>query len=294
MRRCLVKTSRWHGITQSIRKDHGTTFTKPVYAFNCLQGRRGFNEDRVVTGPLDATTYIYGVFDGNGGPEAAEFVSANIIDAVLGEFSSCGGDVGLALAKAIGNLDNTYARLSSLGRFRTGTTATVAVVTKGRIVVAQVGDSRAILVRTRDHVVLTDEHRASNESERVRVTKAGGRITWSGAARVGGLAMTRAIGCYHLRGMGVISTPTITVHNVNADTDAALVIATDGIFDFASNEAIAHIVSSCHTPEQAVQQATNYAFDVNHSKDNLSTIVVALPAWSKLEPQNFSQHIPLM
>ena len=54
----------------------------------------------------------------------------------------------------------------------------------------------------------------------------GARVTWSGAARVGGLSMTRAIGCYHLRSQGVIAVPDVSHHTIDAQNDAALVLAT--------------------------------------------------------------------
>ena len=56
---------------------------------------------------------------------------------------------------------------------RTGTTATVAIVSRTQIVIAQVGDSRALLVSRAGHKVLTVEHRPTNDAERSRVVKSG-------------------------------------------------------------------------------------------------------------------------
>ena len=79
---------------------------------------------------------------------------------------------------------------------RTGTTATLAVLSKTHITVGQVGDSRALLVCHCNNtalydtsmqvtragpVVLSDEHRATNDAERARVVKAG-------ACTVGGVS----------------------------------------------------------------------------------------------------------
>ena len=60
----------------------------------------------------------------------------------------------------------------------------------------------------------------------VLMSHAGARVTWSGAARVGGLSMTRAIGCYHLRSQGVIAVPDVSHHTIDAQNDGALVLAT--------------------------------------------------------------------
>ena len=49
--------------------------------------------------------------DGNGGPEAAEYASKNILDIITGEFMQCQGDLGGALARSITALDSSFARL---------------------------------------------------------------------------------------------------------------------------------------------------------------------------------------
>ena len=80
---------------------------------------------------------------------------------------------------------------------RTGTTATVAVLSKTHITVGQVGDSRALLVCPCNNtalydtsmqvtragpVVLSDEHRATNDAERARVVKAGACVPGGGVS----------------------------------------------------------------------------------------------------------------
>ena len=54
---------------------------------------------------------------------------------------------------------------------------------------------------------------------------------------------------------------------------------TDGVFDFASNDAVAFLVAQSSGPDEAVEAVTSHAYDANGSKDNLSTLVVPLPAW---------------
>ena len=65
------------------------------------------------------------------------------------------------------------------------------------------------------------------------------------------------------------------------------------MFDFASNESVAFIASTSVDAREAVDNITAHAFDVNGSKDNLSTLVVPLPAWGafKLGMPNNDVHL---
>ena len=61
-----------------------------------------------------AYTHYHAHLDGNGGPEAAEFVSRNMFDVLLGEYRVCQGDLDAALKRAFANIDNSFARLGVL------------------------------------------------------------------------------------------------------------------------------------------------------------------------------------
>jgi hypothetical protein len=106
--------------------------------------------------------------------------------------------------------------------------------------------------------------------------------------------------------MGVIPNPSITEHRIDPATDFAFILATgntvqllhfhlilsaDGITDFASNESIAHIVSTSNTPKDAIEAVTEFALETNGSKDNVSALIVALPAWGKVRLPQPHDHI---
>lgn len=76
-----------------------------------------------------------------------------------------------------------------------GSTAVVAVVSPTEIVVANCGDSRAVLCRGDRALPLSSDHKPDRPDELLRIEEAGGRVIyWDGARVLGVLAMSRAIG----------------------------------------------------------------------------------------------------
>ncbi|KAK3003079.1 hypothetical protein RJ639_019079, partial [Escallonia herrerae] len=76
-----------------------------------------------------------------------------------------------------------------------GSTAVVSVVTPDKIIVANCGDSRAVLCRNGAAVPLSTDHKPDRPDELDRIETAGGRVIFWDVPRVlGMLAMSRAIG----------------------------------------------------------------------------------------------------
>ena len=218
--------------------------------------------------------------DGHGGDAASEFGRAHVVDAVKRAWS-LNQDAPNTLLRAIDDINKQFTLKAHTEKLRSGTTAVLALVTSAAITVANIGDSKAMLLTRGVAHALTHDHRPDREDERRRITAAGGRITWGGTPRVNGvLAMTRAIGSYHLLNAGVVALPDVTSHSINSDEDSALVLATDGLSDFVAGEDIAHVVSTASTPETAATDLIHRALD-NGCKDNVSVIIHALPAWGK-------------
>ncbi|XP_038982665.1 probable protein phosphatase 2C 75 isoform X2 [Phoenix dactylifera] len=75
-----------------------------------------------------------------------------------------------------------------------GSTAVVAVVSRDRLLVANCGDSRAVLSRAGRAVPLSCDHKPDRPDELARIEAAGGRVIFLNGARVHGiLAMSRAL-----------------------------------------------------------------------------------------------------
>ena len=96
--------------------------------------------------------------------------------------------------------------------------------------VANVGDTSAMICRNGVPTHLTTEHRASVETEKVRIKEAGGLVVWYGGWRVNGTsAVSRSIGDEPLSAF-LIAEPSITTYKIEAEDDF-LVIASDGLWD---------------------------------------------------------------
>ena len=86
------------------------------------------------------------------------------------------------------------------------------------LVVAQIGDSRALITRGAvSPRCLTVDHCASDPNERARIEKAGGTVSYDEIGRHlvnKRLAMSRSIGDLELKQFGVIAEPTIVRNRI--------------------------------------------------------------------------------
>ncbi|KAL3815987.1 hypothetical protein ACHAXA_005196 [Cyclostephanos tholiformis] len=124
------------------------------------------------------------------------------------------------------------------------------------IVVANVGDSRAVLCRAGRAMDLTRDHKPNDDVERRRIEGRGGTVEWcgevddatgrpvrgAGVYRINGnLALSRSIGDRAERPW-VIGTADIFHHVIDEDDDAFVLLATDGLFDvMSSREAVSFV-----------------------------------------------------
>ncbi|KAI3941594.1 hypothetical protein MKW92_034069 [Papaver armeniacum] len=125
-----------------------------------------------------------------------------------------------------------------------GSTAVVSIVTPEKVVVANCGDSRAVLSRGGKAVPLSTDHKPDLPAELQRIQGAGGRVIyWDGPRVLGVLAMSRAIGDNYLKPY-VSSEPEITVTE-RTEEDEFMILASDGLWDVVSNDTACDIVRMC-------------------------------------------------
>lgn len=171
-----------------------------------------------------------------------------------------------------------------------GSTGCVVVVSGDHVTIANVGDSRAVLVRAvqvppvdADQPVqassassirllpapLTIDHKPTMSSETRRILLAGGRVhaikyddgvegpvrVWCKDDDVPGLAMSRSLCDAIGKKAGITSTPDIYTYSL-AESDAFLVVASDGLWEFCSARDISDILSATHS--EAMIQALSY------------------------------------
>ncbi|GAA0143914.1 protein phosphatase [Lithospermum erythrorhizon] len=108
-----------------------------------------------------------------------------------------------------------------------GSTAVVAVVTPQQIVVANCGDSRAVLCRNGQPVPLSYDYKPDSPEEKSRIQAAGGRVIyWEGPRPY------------------VICDPDVTVMERTKEDDC-LILASDGLWDAVSNDTACSIARMC-------------------------------------------------
>lgn len=182
---------------------------------------------------------FFAVYDGHGGREAMEWSESHLHHLVAAELQSLKGSeashhdhdaVAAALTRAFKKIDG---QLASLGAFKYGSTATVALIhdsPSGKMLyVANVGDSRAILIGGQAPRQLSVDHHATNAAEVARVEGDGGFVFRNRVC--GCLSVTRALGDHELKGEcgGVSCVPDVSACRVSGAR--ALVIASDGLWD---------------------------------------------------------------
>lgn len=121
-----------------------------------------------------------------------------------------------------------------------GSTCVVAVVRGDQLIVANAGDSRAVLSRQGNVVALSRDHKPMEEDERERIQKAGGFVQ---EGRVNGsLALSRAIGDLEYKQGSMSPADQIVTAYPElmecrlVEGDEFMVIACDGIWDVMSSQ----------------------------------------------------------
>jgi protein phosphatase 1L len=225
-----------------------------------------------------------GIFDGHGGDKASQFCADWLSSYVRNE-ESFPYDLGFAMKNAFTNIDTDFV---ATGHPDGSTACTATLVGGRRIVCANAGDSRAIVVRRDGSVVrLSRDHKPGMPDETRRISELGGRVIYWGRWRVEGLlAVSRSIGDASLKPY-VCSDPEVCEYDIGKD-DWFLVLSSDGVWDVMDNEECAHvIIASACVMEDGVLKIDTERFKwaarnlCEHAKscgssDNFSCVVVDL------------------
>lgn len=167
-----------------------------------------------------------------------------------------------------------------------GSTAIVSLISSSYIIVANVGDCRAVLCRNGLTYRLSRDHKPENDEED-RIEKAGGRVwDFNGKRVMGLLAMSRAFGDTCLNDYGIIAKPEVTMIN-RTSQDEFLIMACDGLWDVISDQEACALVSRCHSRAASRGVTSNTASKVaadilmktaldKGSSDNITVYVINL------------------
>ncbi|GAV84933.1 PP2C domain-containing protein [Cephalotus follicularis] len=330
----------------------------PLWGFVSFRGRRPEMEDAIAAVPRfmeiptkmllgrcvtdgmsqslsHLTGHFFGVYDGHGGAQVANYCHDRIHLALAEEigtfkddlsdgcmeqnrqvlwkkvFTSCfqkvDDEIGGKLSRVIdrGNGDGSDASFEPVAPETVGSTAVVALVSSSHIIVANCGDSRAVLCRGRESVPLSVDHKPNREDEYARIEASGGKvIQWYGHRVFGVLAMSRSIGDRYLKPW-IIPEPEV-MFVPRARDDECLILASDGLWDVMTNEEVCEVarkrillwhkkngapslLERGREIDPAAQAAADYLSMLavqKGSKDNVSVIVVDLKAQRKFKSKS--------
>lgn len=271
------------------------------------------------------TAHFFGVYDGHGGSQVADYCRDRIHSALVEEIEaikqglsdgSCTDDRKMQWEKAFTNcfmkVDDEVGGKVSRGSVdaisepvaseTVGSTAVVSVICSSHIIVANCGDSRAVLCRGKEPVPLSVDHKPNREDEYARIEAAGGKvIQWNGHRVFGVLAMSRSIGDRYLKPW-IIPDPEVTFIP-RMKEDECLILASDGLWDVMTNEEVCDVarrrillwhkkngISTLGDRGEGVDPAAQAAAEClsrlalqKGSKDNITVIVVDLKAQRKFK-----------
>ncbi|KAK1418331.1 hypothetical protein QVD17_27474 [Tagetes erecta] len=252
----------------------------PLWGFTSICGRRPEMEDAVATVPRflkvpiqmltgdrgvvdrlnkslsHLTTHFFGVYDGHGGSQVANYCSTRVHTALQeeleplmaswsGEESGNNNDTNCqemwkkafvnCFLKVDDEIGGKQGNHEPIAPETVGSTAVVALICSSHIIVSNCGDSRAVLCRGKEAMALSVDHKPNREDEYARIEASGGKvIQWNGHRVFGVLAMSRSIGDRYLKPW-IIPDPEVTFIP-RAKEDECLILASDGLWDVMSNE----------------------------------------------------------
>lgn len=256
----------------------GSAISLEFAAITDIGCRRSNNEDSF---GYDAEQHLYVVCDGMGGNAAGEVASAMAVRALIESFSSTAVDRGTGetvpienrLAIAIYEANRVVREASSENPEldSMGTTLVCACLDGSRIVIGNVGDSRAYLVRNGGCVQITQDHSYLDEEIRK-----GNMTPEMAAASNLQSVITRAI--------GVAETVEPDLFASTLLPGDMLLLASDGLTRYAHNEEIAQAAANEPDLQHICSSLTEYAKE-RGGVDNITCILlraVAEPASTEM------------
>jgi protein phosphatase 1G len=209
----------------------------------------------------DDQTMLFGVFDGHGGKEVAEFVSRHLTQEFIHNSSFKAGRVEEALKETFLRMDELIRTPEGLreviriardlpdnhpvqadpSQLMAGCTSVVACIQRSKLYVANAGDSRCVLSRDGRAVELSLDHKPDLPVERDRIIRAGG-IVEDGRV-MGNLNLSRSIGDLEYKKNNSIpqkdqmisAYPDVKIENLT-QADKFMVLACDGVWDMLTSQ----------------------------------------------------------
>ena len=222
-------------------------------------------DDYLVLTSLPYLLNVFGVFDGHG--DYGHLIS-NFLSSFFNEFFNNNNTVPQIIKDINNNNNNNYIssiisqcdkklkNTSYINTSYSGSTCNLVFILNDYIICSNIGDSRAIMITNNNQIIqMSRDHKPELPDESKRIYSLGGTVerfpstssfgpyrVWVKNENYPGLAMSRSIGDTIAENIGVISLPEINVYKRSDVKAKAIVIASDGVWEFISNEKIRNII----------------------------------------------------
>ncbi|KAL6535805.1 hypothetical protein OROHE_012649 [Orobanche hederae] len=214
---------------------------------------------------------LFAIFDGHMGHDVAKYLQDHLFENILKQ-SEFWTDTKSALKNAYQSTDKDILEQSfHLGKG--GSTAVTAILINGQtLVVANIGDSRAVVCKKGVAKQLSVDHEPSKEKKLIE-SKGGFVSNIPGdVPRVDGqLAVARAFGDKSLK-RHLSSEPDIAVEIIDDDVEF-VILASDGLWKVMSNQEALDSIRNIKDSHSAAKHLIDEAVS-RKSKDDISCIVV--------------------
>mmetsp|Transcript_51971 Transcript_51971/g.103432 ORF Transcript_51971/g.103432 Transcript_51971/m.103432 type:complete len:1106 (-) Transcript_51971:334-3651(-) len=244
-------------------------------------------------------TILMGVFDGHGeyGDDCSAFVRDNIEKYLSKARVDYSKDLEKSFRSAFRRLNSDMHFQTEFSDDLSGTTAVVAFFERSAVWVANVGDSRAVIAKMQHGELkatpLSTDQTPYRKDERERIRTAGGEImsvdqregvvpmhdnwdidlgaetdtdgdpprVWVPGKEKPGCAFTRSIGDAMGERVGVIADPELTKKELK-EHDKFIIICSDGIWEFLTNQAVVDMVDKHDDPLMACRAVCAKAYEL--------------------------------
>jgi serine/threonine protein phosphatase PrpC len=236
---------------------HTLAGTNQYYIPKTNQDSYLIKADKINSGEIE---YTFGVFDGHG--LQGHFVS-QAIKQFLTNCSYFDFNTQPMILSVFSSLSNNINNSKYFDSMDSGSTVILVHINSKKIISINCGDSRAILITKRNNsnylnrranniIELSRDHKPDLPEEKMRIERSGGRVdkifgmgpyrVWFKNEDFPGLAMSRSIGDKLAHRVGVSDIPEIKEFNIEENSPLAIVLASDGVWEFMSNEEVSDIV----------------------------------------------------
>ena len=199
------------------------------------------------------------------------------------------------LTRAFRHAERDIEKNSDIDANFSGTTCVMVLQVGEKILCANVGDSRAIMVKENNKIIpLSIDQKPDDPEETKRIVENGGEISqfeedgeksgpfrvWKKGEEYPGIAMSRSIGDFIATTLGVVPVPKFLDEKIDNDTKF-IVVASDGVWEFLENQKVADIVMPFYKkndPDGAckalIKESTDWWNQEDVVVDDITAIVV--------------------